>query len=304
MKKLTILFLTTILTAGLFAQNLSGKLSGTVTSDGQPLVGANVVLQGTSSGAATGEDGTYYIFDVQPGIYTVQVNYIGYQTQIVSNVRVTIGLTTIQDFELAVAAVEGETVEVTAEKPLIEVTATNVQRTMDSEAVENYAVRNVTSMVASQAGVVSMHDGLHVRGSRSEEIGYTLEGASMAGAGGKVVSNAIPEALEAIAVQTGGFDASVGRATAGIVQQSLKTGGSQFSASVLLENMAGDVGKEPWSATGDQDMTFTVQGPIGDKIRYFGALRMTSTDNYKNQSRWFTPFTIAGGNPIADKLVD
>ena len=162
MKKLTILFLTTIFTAGLFAQNLSGKLSGTVTSDGQPLVGANVVLQGTSSGAATGEDGTYYIFDVQPGIYTVQVNYIGYQTQIVSNVRVTIGLTTIQDFELAVAAVEGETVEVTAEKPLIEVTATNVQRTMDSEAVENYAVRNVTSMVASQAGVVSMHDGLHV----------------------------------------------------------------------------------------------------------------------------------------------
>ena len=84
---------------------------------------------------------------------------------------------------------------------MIEVTATNVQRTMDSEAVENYAVRNVTSMVASQAGVVSMHDGLHVRGSRSEEIGYTLEGASMAGAGGKVVSNAIPEALEAIAAE-------------------------------------------------------------------------------------------------------
>ena len=301
MKKLTTLFLATIFTTGLFAQNLSGKLSGTVTSDGQPLVGANVVLQGTSSGAATGEDGTYYIFDVQPGIYTVQVNYIGYQTQVVSNVRVTIGLTTIQNFELAVAAVEGETVEVTAEKPLIEVTATNVQRTMDSEAVENYAVRNVTSMVASQAGVVNMHDGLHVRGSRSEEIGYTLEGASMSGAGGKVVSNAIPEALEAIAVQTGGFDASIGRANAGMVQQSLKTGGSKFSASVLLEGMNGP-SDEPWAMTGDQDMTLTVQGPIGDKIRYFGAFRRTSTDNYKNQSRWFTPFTIAGGNPIPDKI--
>ena len=44
----------------------------------------------------------------------------------------------------------------------------------------------------------------------------------MSGAGGKVVSNAIPEALEAIAVQTGGFDASIGRANAGMVQQSLK----------------------------------------------------------------------------------
>ena len=302
MKKLTILFLATIFSAGLFAQNLTGKLSGTVSSDGQPLVGANVVLQGTSSGAATGEDGTYYIFDVQPGTYTMQVNYIGYQTQVVSNVRVTIGLTTLQDFELAVAAVEGETVEVTAEKPLIEITATNVQRTMDSEAVDNYAVRNVTSMVASQAGVVQMHDGLHVRGSRSEEIGYTLEGASMSGAGGKVVSNAIPEALEAIAVQTGGFDASVGRANAGMVQQSLKTGGSKFSASVLFEGMNGDAANEPWAVTGDQDMTFTVQGPIGDRIRYFGAMRMTSTDNYKNQSRWFTPFTINNGQPIADKI--
>ena len=300
MRKLAILFFAVIFSAGLIAQNLTGKLSGTVSSDGQPLVGANVVLEGTSSGAASDVNGTYYIFDVQPGTYTLRVNYIGYKAQIVSNVRVTIGLTTIQDFEMEVAAVEGETVEVTAEKPLIEITATNVARSIDAEAIENFAVRSVTAMVASQAGVVKMHDGLHLRGSRQEEIGYTLEGASMTGAGAnRVVSNAIPEALEAIAVQTGGFDASVGKANAGMIQQSLKTGSSKYSASVLMENMAAG---DPWAATGDKDMTFTFQGPIGDKVRFFGALRQTSTDNYKNQSRWFTPFTIADGNPIADKV--
>ncbi len=300
MRKLAILFFAVIFSAGLIAQNLTGKLSGTVSSDGEPLVGANVVLEGTSSGAASDVNGTYYIFDVQPGTYTLRVNYIGYKAQIVSNVRVTIGLTTIQDFEMEVAAVEGETVEVTAEKPLIEITATNVARSIDAEAIENFAVRSVTAMVASQAGVVKMHDGLHLRGSRQEEIGYTLEGASMTGAGAnRVVSNAIPEALEAIAVQTGGFDASVGKANAGMIQQSLKTGSSKYSASVLMENMAAG---DPWAATGDKDMTFTFQGPIGDKVRFFGALRQTSTDNYKNQSRWFTPFTIADGNPIADKV--
>jgi len=300
MRKLAILFFAVIFSAGLIAQNLTGKLSGTVSSDGQPLVGANVVLEGTSSGAASDVNGTYYIFDVQPGTYTLRVNYIGYKAQIVSNVRVTIGLTTIQDFEMEVAAVEGETVEVVAEKPLIEITATNVARSIDAEAIENFAVRSVTAMVASQAGVVKMHDGLHLRGSRQEEIGYTLEGASMTGAGAnRVVSNAIPEALEAIAVQTGGFDASVGKANAGMIQQSLKTGSSKYSASVLMENMAAG---DPWAATGDKDMTFTFQGPIGDKVRFFGALRQTSTDNYKNQSRWFTPFTIADGNPIADKV--
>ena len=299
MKKLTILFLAALMTAGLFAQNLTGKISGTVTSDGQPLFGANVILEGTSSGAATGDNGTYYIFDVQPGIYSLRVNYIGYKSQIVSNVRVSVGLTTIQDFALEVSAVEGETVEVTAEKPLIEVTQTNVARNIDSEAIENYAVRNVTSMVASQAGVVKMHDGLHLRGSRSEEIGYTLEGASMTGAGGKVVSNAIPEALEAIAVQVGGYDASVGKANAGMVQQSLKTGGTRLSGSVLVENMqSGD----PWASTGDQDLTMTLQGPIGNNIRFFGALRFYNMDNRSSNSRWFTPFTINDGNPIADKV--
>ena len=77
MKKLTTLFLSIMMTTGLFAQNLTGKISGTVSSDGQPLVGANVTLEGTSSGAATDENGTYYVFDVQPGIYTLRVNYIG-----------------------------------------------------------------------------------------------------------------------------------------------------------------------------------------------------------------------------------
>jgi hypothetical protein len=114
MRKLAILFFAVIFSAGLIAQNLTGKLSGTVSSDGEPLVGANVVLEGTSSGAASDVNGTYYIFDVQPGTYTLRVNYIGYKAQIVSNVRVTIGLTTIQDFEMEVAAVEGETVEVVA----------------------------------------------------------------------------------------------------------------------------------------------------------------------------------------------
>ena len=299
MKKLTTLFLVTIMTTGLFAQNITGKISGNVTSDGQPLVGANVILEGTSSGAATDVNGTYYIFDVQPGTYTLRVNYIGYKAQIVSNVRVTVGLTTNQDFELEVAAVEGETVEVTAEKPLIEVSQTNVARTLDSEAIDNFAVRNVTSMVAAQAGVVVQHDGMHIRGSRSEEIGYTLEGASMTGASGKVVSNAIPEALEAVAVQVGGYDASIGNANGGMVQQSLKTGGSRLSGYVLTDNMGGG---DPWVATGDKDITAGISGPIGSNMRFMAAVRKTSTENYSSNSRWFTPFTIGGGAPISDKV--
>ena len=65
MRKLAILFFAIIFSVGLTAQNLSGKLSGTVSSDGQPLVGANVILEGTSSGAATDENG-YGTFEIAP----------------------------------------------------------------------------------------------------------------------------------------------------------------------------------------------------------------------------------------------
>ena len=55
----------------------TGKISGTVSSnDGQPLVGANVIVDGTAMGAATDADGQYNILNVSAGTYSVTVIYI------------------------------------------------------------------------------------------------------------------------------------------------------------------------------------------------------------------------------------
>jgi hypothetical protein len=66
--------------------------------------------------------------------------------------------------------------------------------------------------------------------------------------------------------------------------------------------MEGMQGGDAWAATGDNDITATVSGPIGSNIRFFGAVRKTHTDNWSQNSRWFTPFSINEGNPIADKI--
>ncbi|MCB9247554.1 MAG: carboxypeptidase-like regulatory domain-containing protein [Ignavibacteriales bacterium] len=60
------------------AQN-SGKISGTVVdkASGDPLPGANVLLDGTSMGAATTFEGEYIIHRVSPGDYNMIVKYIG-----------------------------------------------------------------------------------------------------------------------------------------------------------------------------------------------------------------------------------
>ena len=69
-----------LLPALALAQN---SVSGTVTDkdSGQPLVGVNVVVEGTSMGSATGADGSYTISDVSDGSYTVTATYIGYSDQ-------------------------------------------------------------------------------------------------------------------------------------------------------------------------------------------------------------------------------
>jgi len=66
--------------SGLFAQNinLTGKI--TDSDSGEPLIGANVIIDGNglNTGAATDANGTYFIEGVPPGSYEIKISYIGY----------------------------------------------------------------------------------------------------------------------------------------------------------------------------------------------------------------------------------
>ena len=74
----------------------TGKVMGTVTdkANGNLLPGVNVVLEGTGMGAATDEDGDFYILNIPPGLYNVKLSYIGYAVITIENIRVTKDLTT------------------------------------------------------------------------------------------------------------------------------------------------------------------------------------------------------------------
>ena len=50
---------------------VTGKISGRIIDNesGEPLIGANIILQGTSNGAATDIDGYYHILNIRPGHY-------------------------------------------------------------------------------------------------------------------------------------------------------------------------------------------------------------------------------------------
>lgn len=96
----TILFSLLLLPTIMLAQ--TGKIKGKVTdlTSGEPLIGANVLVVGTSLGAATDVKGEYAIFNLQAGVYEVKASYIGYQTITLTNVRVNTDLTTELNFQL------------------------------------------------------------------------------------------------------------------------------------------------------------------------------------------------------------
>ncbi|MBU0727631.1 TonB-dependent receptor, partial [Patescibacteria group bacterium] len=306
MRKISLVLFLVVWTGLIFAQT-TGKVSGTVTDqNGQPLAGANVVVAGTSFGGASDSDGNYYILEVPAGVYDIRADYIGYKSQTVDGVRIATGLTTFIDYGLTIAAVEGESVEVIGERPLLEISATNAVRSMDTDQIKNFSSRNVDDMIQAQAGVVEHNSEIHLRGSRADEVGYTLDGVSTKAAvqfGNATGSNfniisAIPEALQEVSVQSGGYSAELGGANAGIVQQTMRTGGRTLSGSV---GYATDAFADAFNTDklGTNDITFTLGGPITEKIRFFGAYRLNDTDN--SQPKWWKGGVInadENGTPI------
>lgn len=79
MKKYLVTFCLSLLGFSALAQNIAVEGEVTAMSDGEPLIGATVLVKGTNKGTATDIDGHYILKDVDPKA-TLVFNYIGYQT--------------------------------------------------------------------------------------------------------------------------------------------------------------------------------------------------------------------------------
>lgn len=277
-KLFVVLVLTALVPALLFA---SGKIRGKVTDagTGEPLVGANVVVLGTSTGAATNVAGEYVILNVPVGTFSIRSSYVGYQTITISNVRVNNELTSEVNFALPAEGVTVGTVEIVAERPLINKSATNAVRIIDSEFFDKIPARGTNTAIAIQPGVVVQGGGVYIRGGRTDEVGYRVEGANVTnilGGGNGLYTTA--EAVEQIQVQAGGFNAEFGGANAGIIQTQLRTGSpDRWKLTVLTEtDRYSSYGKKALGgySYGYSDVTATLGGPLFSKsVRFFGSVQ-------------------------------
>ena len=94
LKLLKILMILTLLIALLTSYSsfagVTGKITGVIKDKdtGDPLIGANILVEGTSRGAAADDKGRYVIINMPPGTYTLIVRMMGYQTTKVTDVIV------------------------------------------------------------------------------------------------------------------------------------------------------------------------------------------------------------------------
>ena len=162
----------------------SAQITGTVSDpNGEPLAGANVVVSGTSYGAAAASDGTYSI-DISDlaGQTSVSLtaSYIGYTSE-TTEVDISSGSAT-QNFSLAVDAIGLKAVSVTAlgfeadrdkqGSTSSSVTAADMTRSGEALVANSLAAKASNVIVNSVSGDAGAGTSIKIRGSN------TISGAS------------------------------------------------------------------------------------------------------------------------------
>jgi len=274
----------------------TGKIKGKVTDQksGEALIGASVGLVGSSLGAAANVDGQYIILNVPAGTHSLEAKFLGYQLFRMNNVQVSSDLTTELNFSMSLLAegVAMAEIVVQRERELINKNATNAVRIQTGEDIKNLPIRGVGAAIALSPGAVQQDGKLYIRGGRETDVGFFLEGASTRNVFGRTLAlgasadetfgadraenltTVIPEALEEFQVQAGGYVAQYGGSNAGIVRQTLRSGGSDYKASFLVETDRFTDQFEERLGTfsyGYSNYVLTLSGPIVDKIKFFAA---------------------------------
>ncbi len=229
MRKILLLISFLIYSAGsLIWGGTTGKLSGKVidADTKEPMPFVNIILMGTNFGAASDLDGNYVMLNLPPGKYTVRAQSIGYQPMEYENVSISIDLTTNLDFELKATAVELEAIVVESRQDFVKKDVTSSQSLISSDQIEALPVSEFDDVLQFQAGVTRDAGGdFHIRGGRTSEIAYWVNGVSITDAydnsrGIQIDNNSIQE----FQVISGTFNAEYGNAMSGIVNTVTKEG--------------------------------------------------------------------------------
>ncbi len=234
----------------------NGKIAGVVRDDsGQALPRANVEVEvgGERIGTTADDRGRYFLLNIPPGTYSVEASYVGHQTVRQTQIEVRLDLTTTVDFELQVEAIEGETVTVVAEAPLVERSLTTSRATIGRSELNNtMPVADLQDLINTTPSVFRGY----IRGGRKAEAKVLVDGIDVsdtyfrAGEGqgtwnpytdvkrtseGEFTAVGVNASnVQSLDIIAGTFNAEYDAASAGIVNVVTREGGDELEGRLFL----------------------------------------------------------------------
>jgi hypothetical protein len=290
------------------AQQGTSEVRGRITdAQGAVLPAVNVTVRNQDTGmfreTVTSTDGTYFVSGIVPGAYEIVAEIQGFKKYNRKDVRLEIGKTTTLDIELAVGGLE-ETVTVSAESPIVDVTSKEVGGSVTArELVELPSVnRNFVGFVGLLPGVIPSistesfgSDSITVNGQDPRNNNYMLDGANnnddVIGQRAGTQARTPIEAVQEFQVLTNQFDAEFGRTNGAIINAVTKQGTNAFRGSVFGFFQDASMTAETYFVkksdtdnltkpdTSQQQWGGTIGGPvIRDKAHFFGSLERVTID--------------------------
>ncbi len=280
----------------------SGKIKGKVidAKTGEPVMGANVIVENTTLGAASDLEGEFFIVGIKPGKYNVRASAVGYQTMTYEDVIISIDLTTELEFKLTETALELQPVVVTFKKPEVEIGTTSSITRFEATDISMNPTDDVTAVLLTTPGFKIDEEGkIHIRGGRESEARFIVDGIDSRD---PITGEILPINLAAVNIQeiqilTGGMAAEYGDAQSGIVNITTPEGAPDvYDGSIAWSS-------DLWSKKVFDDYFFAedrvdmaVGGPfpytrnfLGRPLTFYFTGNVTLTDTY-------TPLDISYAN--------
>ncbi len=303
MKKIFLFLMAMMVSVAAFAQVTTSGISGRVTDpSGDPLIGATVIAvhtaSGTQYGAVANNNGNYYINGARSGgPYTIEVSYVGCQTNKFEGITLQLGETYVQNATLADSQ-NIDAVVVTSSSSLV----FDNNKTGAATNISTADIANMPTVSRSIEDVIRLSpysNGTSIAGGDGRSSNFTVDGANFNNNFG--LSSSLPgggtpisiDALEEIQVVVSPYDVRQTNFIGGGINAVTKSGTNTFSGSAYTyqynENLRGntvdgtDLGDR--ATDGKQIYGFTFGGPIvKDKLFFFTnfeyELRPSTVVNY------------------------
>jgi hypothetical protein len=272
------------------AQTRTGRILGQVTgTDGAPMAGVTIVassdaLMGGSRTAVTGDTGAYRFAAMPLGVYKVSASQAGFQTQVVTEVKVTIGGTGTADFLLQ--AQFSDEMVVIGESPLVDTTSSAPTVSYDAEFLKSLpTTRNFYDIIAVSPDVsISSEESDRViaGGSNMQSNNWFIDGIeTTAPETGTAWIGVNPDAIQEVQVMSIGASAEYGNMLGAAMNIVTKSGSNEFKGGAnaywfdnsLVDSQIDYEGEFPEYYQNEfWDVTATLGGPIAkDRLWFFAS---------------------------------